>query len=49
MGKEGGEGGWEVLKRCRTEGDVCARSTAMVVWDNWLGWEVEDGITDLAS
>ena len=26
VGKEGGEGGWEVLKSCRTEGDVCARS-----------------------
>ena len=41
--KEGGRYQRDVERR-----EMCVLGAAMVVWDNWLGWEVEDGIADLA-
>ena len=42
------EGGRRVGKEGGRWREMCVLGAAMVVWDNWLGWEVEDGIADLA-
>ena len=50
---EGGEGrGWKASKEREVDvgrREMCGLGAAMVVWDVWFGWEVEDGITDLAT